>query len=52
MEIITKWNVAGVFFSSLDIVLRLTVKTDGQSGQTVLVLAPFEKPKHSAVETP
>lgn len=51
MEIITKWNV-NAFFVLLDIVLRLTVKTDGQSGQTVLVLAPFGKPKHSAAETP
>lgn len=33
-------------FWLLDIVLRLTVKTDGQSSQTVLVLAAFEKRKH------
>lgn len=33
-------------FWLLDIVLRLTVKTDGQNSQTVLVLAAFEKPKH------
>lgn len=38
-----------LLFLLLDIVLRLTVKTDSQ---TVLVLAPFEKPKLSAGETP
>lgn len=40
------------FFLLLDIVLRLTVKTDGQRGQTVLVLAPFEKPKAFSSRNP
>lgn len=46
MEITPKWNAAFFSFWLLDIVLRLTVKTDGQSSQTVLVLAAFEKRKH------
>lgn len=36
----------------LDIVLRLTVKTDSQRSQTVLLLAALEKPKQSEVEAP
>lgn len=51
MEIITKWTIAAFsFFFLLDIVLRLILKTDCQSSQTVLVLARFDKPKLSAVE--
>lgn len=42
----TKMECCFFSFWLLDIVLRLTVKTDGQSSQTVVVLAAFEKRKH------
>lgn len=46
MEIRRKWNVAAFH------VTQRCVKTDGQSSQTVLLLAPYEKLKLSAAGAP